>query len=115
MVWWSRCLADPSAVSVVIPALDEEAAIGDVIAQLRAAASWREILVVDDGSSDATGARATAAGAQVITHPYSKGNGASVKTGIRRAQGDFILIMDGDGQHRPADACRLIEHLGTFD
>ena len=52
------------------------------------AAAWREILVVDDGSTDDTGAQAAAAGARVIRHPYNKGNGAAVKTGIRHATGD---------------------------
>jgi glycosyltransferase involved in cell wall biosynthesis len=108
-------LADPSAVSIVIPALNEEEAIGDVVAQLRTAASWREIIVVDDGSADATGARAADAGARVITHPYNKGNGAAVKSGIRQAQGEFVLIVDADGQHPPSDACRLIARLGEYD
>jgi glycosyltransferase involved in cell wall biosynthesis len=108
-------LADPSAVSIVIPALDEEDAIGEVVGQLRAAAPWREIIVVDDGSADATSARAAAAGACVIRHPYNKGNGAAVKTGIRHAHGEFVLIVDADGQHQPADAARLAARLGEYD
>ena len=102
-------MADPSAVSIVIPAMNEEDAIGDVVSQLRAAAPWREVLVVDDGSSDATGARAHEAPARAsIRHPYNKGNGAAVKTGIRSATGEFVLIVDADGQHPPADARRLV-------
>jgi glycosyltransferase involved in cell wall biosynthesis len=108
-------VAEASSVSVVIPAYNEADVIGDVIAALAAAASWREIIVVDDGSGDGTGARALAAGAVVVTHPYNKGNGASVKSGIRRASGEFILIIDGDGQHRPDDARRLIAKLGEYD
>jgi len=108
-------LADPSTVSIVIPALNEEDAIGDVVSQLRAEATWKEILVIDDGSRDATGARAMQAGADVVRHPYTKGNGAAVKTGIRRAQGEFILIVDADGQHSPSDACRLVQRLGEYD
>jgi glycosyltransferase involved in cell wall biosynthesis len=108
-------LADASAVSVVIPALDEAEAIGDVVARLLAAAPWREVLVVDDGSSDATGRRAEEAGARVIRHPYRKGNGAAVKTGIRHAGGTYLLIVDADGQHQPADAQRLVERLGEYD
>jgi glycosyltransferase involved in cell wall biosynthesis len=108
-------LADPSAVSIVIPAIDEQDAIGDVVSALRAAACWREILVVDDGSTDATGSRAEQAGARVIRHPYNKGNGAAVKTGIRHAAGDFILILDADGQHRADDARRIAARLGEYD
>ncbi|HKB12096.1 MAG TPA: glycosyltransferase family 2 protein [Vicinamibacterales bacterium] len=105
----------PEATTVVIPAYNEAASIGDVVRALNAAGRWREILVVDDGSSDATGSEAAAAGAQVIRHPYNKGNGAAVKTGIRRATGAFVLIADADGQHRPADAARLVARLGEFD
>jgi glycosyltransferase involved in cell wall biosynthesis len=115
MAWWSSSLAEPSAVSVVIPALNEETTIADVVSRLRAAAAWREILVVDDGSGDATAREAAAAGARVITHPYNKGNGAAVKTGIRHATGDFVLIIDADGQHRPEDAIRLTARLGEYD
>jgi glycosyltransferase involved in cell wall biosynthesis len=115
MASWSSCLADPATVSVVIPAMDESATIGDVVTQLRASARWHEILVIDDGSTDQTVERARAAGATVIRHPYNKGNGAAVKTGIRNAAGEFILIMDGDGQHPPADAVRIVTRLGEFD
>jgi glycosyltransferase involved in cell wall biosynthesis len=108
-------LADPSAVSIVIPALNEADAIGDVVARLAAHATWHEILVVDDGSQDGTAERAAAAGARVVRHPYNKGNGAAVKTGIRTASGEFILIVDADGQHRPEDAQRIVERLGDYD
>ena len=108
-------MADPSTVSIVIPAMDEEHAIGGVVTQLLAAAAWREVIVVDDGSADATSATAQAAGARVIRHPYNKGNGAAVKTGIRSATGDFVLIIDADGQHRPEDALRLTQRLGEYD
>jgi glycosyltransferase involved in cell wall biosynthesis len=101
--------------SVVIPAFDEAASIGAVVRDLAAAARWLEILVVDDGSSDQTGANAAAAGARVIRHPYNKGNGAAVKSGIRQATGVFILIVDADGQHRPADATRLVSRLDAYD
>lgn len=108
-------MADPTTTSVVIPAFNEGAAIGAVVTALRAAAAWHEIIVVDDGSSDDTGLRAREAGAIVVRHPYNKGNGAAVKSGIRRATGEHVLIVDGDGQHRPADAVRLVGPLGEYD
>ena len=108
-------MASPTSVSIVIPAMNEADAIGDVVARLRAHASWHEIIVVDDGSRDATGERAHAAGARVVRHPYNKGNGAAVKTGIRNATGEFVLIVDADGQHQPEDAGRLVERLGEYD
>jgi glycosyltransferase involved in cell wall biosynthesis len=108
-------VAAPSDVSVVIPAFNEAGAIGDVVRGLRDAAAWREILVIDDGSSDDTAGAAEAAGARVLRQPYNKGNGAAVKTGIRHATGDFVLVIDADGQHPPADAIRLAARLGEYD
>jgi glycosyltransferase involved in cell wall biosynthesis len=108
-------MADPQSVSVVIPAYNEAGAIGDVVRAVAGAGAWREILVIDDGSTDDTSARATAAGARVVRHPYNKGNGASIKTGVRQATGEFLLILDADGQHQPADARRLVDRLGEYD
>jgi glycosyltransferase involved in cell wall biosynthesis len=108
-------VAEPAVVSIVIPAYNEADVIGEVVASLARSASWHEIIVVDDGSSDGTSARASAAGATVVTHPYNKGNGAAVKSGIRRATGEFVLIIDGDGQHPPDDARRLTARLGEYD
>jgi glycosyltransferase involved in cell wall biosynthesis len=108
-------VANPSTTSVIIPAYREAEAIGEVVASLVAAGPWYEIIVVDDGSGDETAARAAAAGAIVARHPYNKGNGAAVKTGLRRATGEHVLIIDADGQHRPADARRLVERLGEYD
>lgn len=95
--------------------MNEADSIATVVAQLRDAAPWNEIIVVDDGSSDDTAARARAAGACVLRHPYNKGNGAAVKSGIRQAGGEYILILDADGQHPPADAQRIAARLGEFD
>jgi glycosyltransferase involved in cell wall biosynthesis len=103
------------STSVVVPAFNEAAAIGPLVAGLRAAADWHEILVVDDGSNDDTAAKAADAGARVVRHPYNKGNGAAVKTGIRQSTGAHVLIIDADGQHNPADAVRLVERLDTYD
>lgn len=108
-------MASPEQTSVVIPAFNEADVIGDVVAALARSAAWHEILVVDDGSADRTSAAAKATGARVIRHPYNKGNGASVKSGIREATGEYVLIIDADGQHPPEDAARLVSRLGEFD
>jgi glycosyltransferase involved in cell wall biosynthesis len=108
-------MALPDAVSIVIPAYNEAAVIADVVSALGRAGAWREILVVDDGSADETGPRAAAAGARVIRHPYNKGNGAAVKTGVRQATGEYILILDADGQHRVEDAMTVVSRLGEYD
>ena len=96
-------MADPATVSVVIPAMNEGAAVGEVVRELAAAARWHEILVIDDGSADDTGAQAEAAGARVIRHPYNKGNGAAVK--IRHPRGDRRVHPDRR-RRRPAPAGR---------
>jgi len=108
-------MAEPDSVTIVVPAFNEGESIGRVVTELRAAARWHDVLVIDDGSSDGTGSAAQDAGARVIRHPYNKGNGASVKTAIRAATSDWIAIVDADGQHRPEDAVRLISHLGEYD
>jgi glycosyltransferase involved in cell wall biosynthesis len=101
--------------SVIVPAFNEGPAIRDLVADLRKVGRWHEILVIDDGSRDDTGEQAAAGGARVLRHPYNKGNGAAVKTGLRAASGTFVLIIDADGQHRPADALRLVGPLTEFE
>ena len=108
-------MAAAGSVSIIVPAYNEADAIAGLVGALRTASIWHEIIVIDDGSSDATAQHAAAAGATVVRHPYNKGNGAAVKTGIRTATGEYILIVDGDGQHRPEDAQRLVARLGEFD
>lgn len=101
-------------VSVVIPAFNEEKGLGQVLDALRQY-NYYEIIVVDDGSSDNTIAVARDHGAKVVRHPYNIGNGAAVKSGIRAATGDIIVMMDGDGQHKPADVPRLVAYMDDYD
>lgn len=90
-------------LTIVLPAKNESGAIGSTLRRLRDLLPQAELIVVNDGSSDRTAAIAREAGAHVIDHPYSKGNGAAIKTGARAALGDVIVFMDADGQHDPAD------------
>ncbi|MGA8205077.1 MAG: glycosyltransferase family 2 protein [Woeseiaceae bacterium] len=101
----------PGRLSIVIPAKNEELAIAGVVAKARTEFPEAEIIVVDDGSSDATASEAEAAGARVIRHPESLGNGAAVKTGARAASGTTLALMDGDGQHDAAEFHKLLAKL----
>ena len=96
-------------LSIVIPAKDEAASLPQVLGELKRLHPDAELIVVDDGSSDATGDTARAAGARVVRNPYSMGNGAAVKAGVRAARGALTVCMDADGQHAPADVARLLE------
>jgi glycosyltransferase involved in cell wall biosynthesis len=105
--------------SIIIPAYQEADAIASVIKRayqvMNKLGRTYEIIVVDDGSQDATAERAHDAGARVISHPYNIGNGAAVKTGIRNARGQVLVMLDGDGQHAPEDIPRLLEKVGPYD
>ncbi len=96
-------------LSIVIPAKNESEGLPLVLPELIAAYPDAEIIVVDDGSDDDTAGVAAAMGARVVSHPYSKGNGAAIKTGARTASGEVILFMDGDGQHRVDDIAGLLQ------
>lgn len=98
-------------ISVVLPAKNESGAIGDTIKKIQALDLVSEILVINDGSIDDTCQVAECVGAKVISHPYSKGNGAAIKTGARNAKGDIIIFMDADGQHDPKDIPRLLAKI----
>jgi glycosyltransferase involved in cell wall biosynthesis len=100
-------------LSVVVPARNEAANLPALLAELDTAlrsaklASF-EVIVVDDGSTDETPQLAAACGALVVRHAESLGNGAAVKRGIREARGDWILLLDGDGQHPPAELAAML-------
>ncbi|HEX2915583.1 MAG TPA: glycosyltransferase family 2 protein [Chloroflexia bacterium] len=102
-------------LTIVIPAYNEEDTIGNLVRRIRSSKPRCEIIVVDDGSTDRTSLEAEAAGARAVRHPYNKGNGASVKTGIWAAHGEVIQLLDADGQHSPEDIDRLLEYIGTYD
>ena len=107
-------MAHPS-VSVIIPACNEAETIGAVVSSIRALHPDFEIIVIDDGSQDETSSAALAAGAKVYAHPYNIGNGAAVKSGIRVAEGEFLVMMDADGQHNPAEIKKLLAELPEYD
>lgn len=102
-------------VTIIIPAHNEEEGIADVINGIKQLKEGYEIIVVDDGSADNTYKLASETGIKVIRHPYNKGYGAALKTGIRNAEGDVVLFMDADGQHKPSDIKKLMQHIGEYD
>jgi glycosyltransferase involved in cell wall biosynthesis len=98
-------------LSIVLPAKNEAANLPPLLAQLMTRFPTAEILVVDDGSTDATVRVCRNQGVRVVRHPYAMGNGAAIKTGARHASGDVLVFMDADGQHDPADIARLLAKL----
>ncbi|MBM3127661.1 MAG: glycosyltransferase family 2 protein [Chloroflexi bacterium] len=99
------------AISIIIPAYNVEASIGNVLEGLRAWRDRAEIIVIDDGSPDRTAEIAERAGVRVIRHRVNKGYGAALKTGIRAASGDIVVMMDSDGEHNAAHIQRLIDAM----
>ena len=101
----------PDKVSIIIPAKNEAVGLDKLIPEIQAKAVADEILIVDDGSTDNTAEIAARYGIRIISHPYSMGNGAAIKTGARNASGDVLIFMDGDGQHSPDYLPQLLEKL----
>lgn len=95
-------------ISIVIPAKNEAGGLAHVLPALRSLYEHAELIVVDDGSRDETAVVAGKFADKVVSHPYSKGNGAAIKSGARAATREFLLFMDADGQHRPEDIERLL-------
>lgn len=102
----------------VIPAKDAAGTVGDVVRGLRRVLPDLEVLVVDDGSGDETGARAREAGARVERHDVNRGKGAALQTGFDAAVAagaEAVLALDADGQHDPASAPGLLAALEHAD
>jgi len=103
-------------LDIIIPAYNEEDNIAEVIKGVRRIlGNSCRIIVVDDASKDKTAEVAQNNGAEVIQHPYRMGNGASIKTGLRKAKTEVVLLMDGDGQHKPSEIPHLLGQIHKFD
>ena len=98
-------------VSIILPARNEAAGLARLLPVLVAAFPQAEIIVVNDGSTDATADIARQHGVNVLTHPYSMGNGAAIKSGARHAHGSVLVFMDADGQHSVEDVARVLAKL----
>jgi glycosyltransferase involved in cell wall biosynthesis len=108
----SKSEAKPK-ISIVIPAKNEAENLKGFLPRLMSVMPSAECIVVNDGSTDDTVDICEQHKVIVVTHPYSKGNGAAIKTGAKKATGDVIVFLDGDGQHKPEDIPRLLEKLET--
>ena len=98
-------------ISVILPAKNEAQGLQRTLPGLRAQFPDAEVIVVDDGSTDATAEVAAGHGVKVLSSPYSMGNGAAIKRGARAASGDILVFMDADGQHDPALIQQLLDRL----
>jgi glycosyltransferase involved in cell wall biosynthesis len=108
-------MANPVELSIVMPVFNEAPNVAELLGRIRLLElPSAEIIVVDDGSTDNSGEIAMSAGANVVRHPYNIGNGAAVKSGIRAAQGKIILLLDGDGQHKPEDIPKLLAEAANY-
>jgi len=109
---------DALKISIIIPAYNEDEGIENTLCELLEFAKGRdwEIIVVNDGSTDKTVEKLKKYDRiKVIDHPYNKGYGAALKTGIRQAICDIVVFFDSDGQHNPEDIPRLLEKLPEYD
>ena len=103
-------------ISIILPAKNESDNLKILLPKLRQLFPKDEIIVVNDGSTDDTVDICNQNQVKVISHVYSMGNGAAIKTGVRNATGRNLVFMDADGQHDPEDIRRLLEKLDSgFD
>ena len=100
-------------ISIILPAKNEAGSLQKLLPELRRAFPDEEIIVVDDGSTDATIEICNRNDVRVISHVYSMGNGAAIKTGARNATGNILVFMDADGQHTPDDIQRLVDKINA--
>ncbi|MCR4346785.1 MAG: glycosyltransferase family 2 protein [Sulfuricaulis sp.] len=100
-----------SSLSIIIPAKNEGVALNAILPRLRQILPRAEIIVVNDGSSDDTESICRAHDVVLLSHPYSVGNGAAIKSGARIAKGKILVFMDADGQHHPEDIQTLTAQL----
>lgn len=100
-----------SKISIIIPCKNEENTIGELIDSLVDSNIANEIIVINDGSTDDTANILSTKPIQVITNPYSKGNGAAIKTGAKAAKGEILVFMDSDGQHNVSNISALVSPL----
>jgi glycosyltransferase involved in cell wall biosynthesis len=108
-------MANGCEISIVIPVFNEAANLAALLGRIQALKLARaEIIVVDDGSLDNSAEIALNGGASVVRHPYNIGNGAAVKSGIRAARGRLLVLMDGDGQHKPEDIPKLLAEASNY-
>jgi glycosyltransferase involved in cell wall biosynthesis len=99
--------------SIILPAKNEAESLAKLLPAVKEAMPAAEIIVVNDGSSDNTVEVCERNRVKILTHAYSMGNGAAIKTGARNAAGDILVFMDADGQHDPADIQRLVARLAA--
>jgi len=98
-------------ISIILPAKNEAEALSVLLPLLHKSFSQAEIIVVNDGSTDNTLSICEQNKVRSINNPYSKGNGAAIKSGARTAKNDILVFMDADGQHKPSDIPKLINTL----
>lgn len=99
------------SLSIIIPTKNEAKGLKIILPELIGLYPSAEIIVVNDGSVDETKEVAEQLGAIVISHPYGKGNGAAIKSGLRGAKGKVVVCMDADGQHKPSDIKKLLQKM----